>query len=85
MSTESRPPADFQQTAENALSLPIDQRVELVQRLNDSINEAEPTPEHQERVMAIVRRRAEEMRQGTAKEVSHEDVMDFLNGAARCD
>ncbi|HUG68436.1 MAG TPA: addiction module protein [Pirellulaceae bacterium] len=78
MSTESRPPADFQQTTENALSLPIDQQVELVQRLNDSINEAEPTPEQQERVMAIVRRRAEESRRGTAKEVSEEDVMDFL-------
>ncbi len=85
MSTESRPPVDFQQIAENALSLPIDQQVELVQRLNDSINEAESTPEQQQRVMAIVRRRAEEMRQGTAKEVSHEEVMDFLNGPARCD
>ena len=85
MSTESRPPVDFQQLAENALSLPIDQQVELVQRLHDSINEAEPTPEHQERIMAIVRRRAEEMRQGTAKEVSHEEVMNYLNGPARCD
>ena len=80
MSTESRPPVDFQQTAENALSLPIDQQIELVQRLNDSIDEAEPSPEHQERVMAIVRRRAEELRQGTAKVVSHEEVMAYLNG-----
>lgn len=85
MSTEFRPPADFQQTIENALSLPIDQQVELVQRLNESIDEAEPTVEHQERLMAIVRRRAQEMKQGTAKEVSHEEVMDFLNGPARCD
>lgn len=85
MSTESRPGADFQQTVENALSLPIDQQVELVQRLSDSISEAAPAPEHQERVMVIVRRRAEEMQRGTAKEVSHEEVMDFLNGPARCD
>jgi len=85
MSTESRPPADFQQITENALSLPIDQQVELVQRLNDSINEAEPTSEQQERVLAIVRRRAEEMRQGTVKEVEWTNVLDRARKSIKCE
>jgi putative addiction module component (TIGR02574 family) len=59
--------------------LPIDLQVQLVERLNDSINEAEPTAEYEAKVMALVRHRAEEMEQGTAKEVSHEEVMNFLN------
>jgi len=85
MSTESRSPANFQQTVENALSLPIDQQVELVERLNDSICEAEPTLEHQERVLAIVRHRAEEMRQGTAKEVEWTSVLDRARKSIECE
>jgi putative addiction module component (TIGR02574 family) len=76
MSTEPGSSADFQRIANHALALPIDQRVELVQRLNDSINEAEPSPEHQARVMAIVRQRAEELRQGTGEEVEWSEVLD---------
>ncbi len=49
MSTESRPGADFQQTVENALSLPIDQQVELVQRLSDSVAKPHPLQSSQER------------------------------------
>lgn len=85
MSTEPQPSADFQQITDHALALPVDQRVVLLHKLNDSINEEEPTPEHQERVMEVVRQRAEEMRNGTAEEVSHEEVMEFLNRPAQCD
>lgn len=85
MSTQPQPSSDFQQIKENALSLPIDQQIELVERLRESISEGEPTPEYLAKVMAIVRHRAGEMKQGTAKEISHEEVMDFLNGPTRCD
>lgn len=85
MSSNQPTSSTFEKIAEHALALPVDQRVVLLHKLNDSLNEEEPTPEHQARVMEVVRQRAEEMRNGTAEEVSHEEVMEFLNRPTQCD
>ena len=69
--------ADYQQVTEMALALTLEQRIELVQKLEDSLEGVEAAdPEYQEQLMAIVRRRAEELKQGTAKEVEWTDVLD---------
>ena len=68
---------DYQQITEMALALSLEQRIDLVQKLEESLEGVEtPDPEYQEQLMAIVRRRAEELKQGTAKEVEWSDVLD---------
>ncbi|MDA1051073.1 MAG: addiction module protein [Planctomycetota bacterium] len=84
MSPEPRSAADFQQITDHALLLPIDQRVELAQRLWDSVD-APVDPAYEADVLAIAGRRLQELQNGTANEVSHEDVMESTRKIIECE
>ena len=73
--TQSQAVADFQQIVDQALALTVDERVVLAHMLDESIKESEPDPEHQERVMEIVRQRVREIEAGTAVMVDGDEVM----------
>lgn len=76
MSTEPQPaPAvDFQQIADRVLSLPAVHRFELAQQLWDSLDEEIPIVESPE-FLALLRRRVQEIEDGTAVLVDHDVVM----------
>lgn len=84
MSTEPQPAADLQQIIDHALSLPIDQRVELAQRLWDSVD-APVDPAYEADVVAIAERRLRELENGTAREVSHDEVMETARKIIECE
>jgi putative addiction module component (TIGR02574 family) len=73
MNTEDRTmPLSIQQIESEALSLPADERARLAEALIESLDEDERI----ERAWAEeVERRAEDLRTGRVKGVSHEEVM----------
>ena len=78
--------ADYQQLTEMALALSIEQRIELVRRLEESLECDEVgDPAHQEQVMAVVRQRMEELKRGTAREVEWSEILDEARKSIRCE
>lgn len=78
MSTEPQPSADFQQIADSVLSLPVERRYELAQKLWDSLDEDMPMVESPE-FLALLRRRVQGIEDGTATVVDKDDVMRDLH------
>ena len=84
MSTQPQPTTDLQQILDHALLLPIAERVELAQRLWDSVD-APADPAYEAEVLGIAERRLWELRNGTAREVSHDDVMETARKIIECE
>jgi putative addiction module component (TIGR02574 family) len=64
--------SDLNSLTTQALSLPIDQRFELAQRLWESV---EGTIEDDQELFAEIDRRTSDLDAGLARTVSHEEVM----------
>ena len=74
MSTERQPSADFQQITDHALALPVEQRFELAHKLWESVEEP-PGVYEDEEFIALLRRRAKEIDDGTVQLIDREDAM----------
>ena len=74
MSAESQAPVDFRQIEDRVLSLPVEQRLELAHKLWESV-EPPPNVDDEEELTSLLRRRAQEIDDGTVQMVDHEDVI----------
>lgn len=74
MSTEPQPLVNFQQIADSVLSLPVERRYELAQKLWESLEEDMPLVESPE-FLALLRQRVQAIEDGTATVVDQVDVM----------
>lgn len=74
MSTEPQPLVNFQQIADSVLSLPVERRYELAQKLWESLEEDMPEVESPE-FLALLRQQVQAIEDGTATVVDQDDVM----------